>query len=98
MEASALAQQVEALARSLAPSNEEVSSQHLQIALEKLIEVRRLEQLKAIANSQSNSTYFFGSQASLGQDPYSIDYAEQVKGRMTNAKNVGGPASTLPVA
>lgn len=98
MEASALAQQVEALARSLAPPNEQVTSNHLQKALDKLIEVKRLDQLRAIASSQSNSTYFFGSQNVLGQDPYSIDYAEHVKGRVVNAKNVGGPASAIPSA
>jgi len=79
MEASALAQQVEELARSLSKSQDVIDTEVRKIALEKLIEFKRLEQLKAIAESQSNSTYFFGDRSALGQDPYSIDYAERVK-------------------
>ncbi|KIM83222.1 hypothetical protein PILCRDRAFT_69571 [Piloderma croceum F 1598] len=80
MEASALAQQVEALGSSLSTNKDVIEPEARKMALEKLIELRRLEQLKAIAESKSNSTYFFGDRSALGQDPYNIDYAEQIKG------------------
>jgi len=60
MEASALAQQVEELARSLSKTKDVIDTEARKVALEKLIELRRLEQLRAIAESKSNSTYFFG--------------------------------------
>ena len=96
MEASAIAQQVEAIARSLAPSssNEPSPGDKLQ-ALQTLVELRRLEQLKAIATSKSNSTYFFGDKASLGEGlsgaggPWSVDYAQQVKTNMQGANAKG---------
>jgi len=80
MEASALAQQVEEIARSLSVTKDIIDPEARKIALEKLIELKRLEQLKAIAESRNNSTYFFGDRSALGQDPYNIDYAEQIKG------------------
>jgi hypothetical protein len=103
MEASALAQQVEVLGSSLSSNKDAIDPEARKVALEKLIELKRLEQLKAIAESRSNSTYFFGDRcmwpyivffsaldhlpnldfvptAALGQDPYNIDYAEQIKG------------------
>jgi len=96
MEASALAQQVEELARALSKSKDVIDTEARNIALEKLIELRRLEQLKAIAESKSNSTYFFGDRSALGQDPYSIDYAEQVKGGL-HERDGKGRARPLPV-
>lgn len=60
LEASALAQQVEELARSLSKNKDSIDPEVRIVALEKLIELKRLEQLKAIATSQNNSTYFFG--------------------------------------
>jgi hypothetical protein len=65
MEASALAQQVEELARALSKSKDVIDTEARNIALEKLIELRRLEQLMAIAESKSNSTYFFGDRCKL---------------------------------
>jgi len=92
MEASALAQQVEEIGRSLSKSKDVVDPEARKIALEKLIELKRLEQLKAIAESRSNSTYFFGDRSALGLDAYNIDYAEQIKGglheRDGNARTV----------
>ena len=82
MEASALAQQVTEIARSLSNS-EEPSPEDKQRALAALIEIKRLEQLKAIAASQSNSTYFFGDKASMGVgsgvEAFNVDYAQHVK-------------------
>ena len=82
MEASAIAQQIEHIAASIAVDKENVQPADRQRALNTLVELKRLEQLKAIAGSASNSTYFFGDKAALGQgaEAYGIDYAEHVKG------------------
>ncbi|KAF7980754.1 hypothetical protein HWV62_36789 [Athelia sp. TMB] len=82
MEISALAQQVEELAKALSPNPDHIAPEARMSALEKLVELRRLEQLRAIASSQNNSTYFFGDRSALGQDGYNVDYAEQIKGGM----------------
>lgn len=82
MEASAIAQQVQEIARSIARDKDQITTEERTHALSTLVELRRLEQLKAIAKSQSNSTYFFGDRAVLGRDAndaYNVDYAEQVK-------------------
>ncbi|KAF8908197.1 stomatin family protein [Gymnopilus junonius] len=94
MEATALAQQVESIARALSGSpssspstnpNEQpptIAPEHRKLALSTLVELKRLEQLKAIAESKSNSTYFFGDKASLGvqaNDAFNVDYAQSVK-------------------
>ncbi|KAF9552844.1 hypothetical protein CPC08DRAFT_698259 [Agrocybe pediades] len=93
MEASAIAQQVENIARALSPNKEHISPEDRKFALITLVELRRLEQLKAIAESKSNSTYFFGDKAALGQanDAFNIDYAQQVKaGLDSKAMNASG--------
>ncbi|PPQ96697.1 hypothetical protein CVT26_010249 [Gymnopilus dilepis] len=91
MEASALAQQVESIARALSGQSSSsatyseslITPEHRKLALSTLVELRRLEQLKAIAQSQSNSTYFFGDKAALGMsgnfDAFNVDYAQAVK-------------------
>ncbi len=86
MEASAIAEQVEAIARSLTLSSaSEPAVENRMKALNVLVELKRLEQLKAIANSRSNSTYFFGDKACLGAGidgaggPWGVDYAQNVK-------------------
>ncbi|KAJ3990426.1 hypothetical protein F5890DRAFT_1398829 [Lentinula detonsa] len=97
MEASALAEQVSRLALSISGTDEETQVQpgDRQRALDTLIELRRLEQLKAIAKGSGNSTYFFGDQSILGSNAnglafgnmngsgfpgaYLIDYAEKTK-------------------
>jgi regulator of protease activity HflC (stomatin/prohibitin superfamily) len=80
MEASAIAQQVEQIARSLAPDNKDVLPER-RTALSTLVELKRLEQLRAIAESKSNSTYFFGDKAAMGSanEAFNVDYAQQVK-------------------
>jgi len=104
MEASAIAQQVEAISRSLSPSSASEPTVENRIkALNVLVELKRLEQLKAIANSQSNSTYFFGDKASVGAGidgaggPWGVDYAQSVKAglKTSNAQDVprGGVAA-----
>lgn len=52
------------------------------MALSALLSLARLEQLKAIANGEGNSTYFFGDKASLGSkmlEEYGVDFAEKIK-------------------
>jgi len=81
MEASALAQQIDAVAEALVEPGSTGGRKH---ALNALVELRRLEQLRAIAQGAGNSTYFFGDRAALGLgaagEAYNIDYAEHVKG------------------
>ncbi|KAG6909912.1 hypothetical protein DXG01_014432 [Tephrocybe rancida] len=97
MEASALAAQVEELARSVAKDKANIFPEERQKALSALIELRRLEQLKAIAKSQSNSTYFFGDQAALGRtnEAYNIDYAEHIKSGMQTKSVSSRPEAAL---
>ncbi|KAG5716161.1 hypothetical protein E4T56_gene10681 [Termitomyces sp. T112] len=99
LEASALASQVEELARSIAKDKDNILPEERQRALTSLIEIRRLDQLKAIAQSKSNSTYFFGDQAALGRanDSYNIDYAEHIKGGLYSKPVVGRPEAALLV-
>jgi len=98
MEAAALGQQVDTISRSLAPSPEAVTDEHRTLALSTLVELRRLEQLRAIAESKSNSTYFFGDKSALGvgtNDAFSVDYAQNVKTGLEKRGDVkqGGVAS-----
>ncbi|KAF8650695.1 hypothetical protein AX16_005069 [Volvariella volvacea WC 439] len=82
MEAQAVASQIEDIARSIAENKDAVKQSDREKALQLLVELKRLEQLKAIASSSNNSTYFFGDKSALGQngtDAFNIDYAEQVK-------------------
>jgi len=102
MEASAIAQQVEAISRSLTPSSiPEPSAENREKALQILVELKRLEQLKAIASSQSNSTYFFGDKASVGAGldgsggSLSIDYAQSVKGGLGLRSPTGQSGRTV---
>lgn len=85
MEASAIAEQVEQIAKSIAKDKDNVLPEDRQRALRTLVELRRLDQLKAIAGSNSNSTYFFGDKAALGHgaEAYNVDYAEHVKGGLS---------------
>ncbi|KAJ4499024.1 hypothetical protein C8R41DRAFT_893682 [Lentinula lateritia] len=68
MEASALAEQVSKLALSISGAVDEAHVQPIDQhrALDALIELRRLEQLKAIAKGTGTSTYFFGDSSILG--------------------------------
>ncbi|KAK0186634.1 hypothetical protein F5146DRAFT_1066690 [Armillaria mellea] len=93
MEASALAMQVEDIARSISLDKDNVRPEERQRALETLVELRRLEQLKAIAASKSNSTYFFGDRSALGRssgDVYNIDYAEHIKNGIEKTRREAG--------
>jgi hypothetical protein len=89
MEATALAKQVDEVAQSLAADKNNVTAEDKQRALNALIEIRRLEQLKAIAKSQSNSTYFFGDKSALGMgssEAFGVDYAQHVKAGIENKR------------
>ncbi|KAF5310195.1 hypothetical protein D9619_010592 [Psilocybe cf. subviscida] len=85
MEASALAQQMDHIARSLASNSDNVTSEDRKLALATLVELRRLEQLRAIANGQGNSTYFFGEKAEMrsAHEYLSADYLQTLKGVFT---------------
>ncbi|KAJ6460958.1 stomatin family protein [Mycena sanguinolenta] len=101
MEASALASQIDALAEAVAAPGTAPGPAERKQALDALIELRRLEQLRAIAKGTGNATYFFGDRAALGLnggagDAFNVDYAEQVKGGLSKGKSrvdVGGPAT-----
>lgn len=95
MEASALAQQVSKLALSISGvvDEKDVAPSDKSRALDALIELRRLEQLKAIAQGSGNSTYFFGDKPIFGNGAengiglpgaYYVDYAEQTKAALKN--------------
>jgi len=83
MEAEGLAKQVKEIASALAGKDGEVTREDRERALKALLEIRRLEQLGAIAAGPGNSTYFFGDRAALGveanEGAFGIDYAERVK-------------------
>ncbi|KAJ7061973.1 hypothetical protein C8F01DRAFT_1251801 [Mycena amicta] len=89
MEASALAQQISAVADAIAVPGSVPGPAERKQALNALVELRRLEQLSAIAHGSGNTTYFFGDRSALGQgaaEAFNIDYAEQVKGGLKTRK------------
>lgn len=106
MEASALAEQVSKLALSISGAVDEAHVQPIDQhrALDALIELRRLEQLKAIAKGTGTSTYFFGDSSILGSNAlgsangggvpgaYFIDYVE--KTRATSGDKISVPRIT----
>ncbi|KAI3595154.1 band 7 protein [Moniliophthora roreri] len=91
LEAAAFAKQIEEVAQSLAVDKENVSAEDRKRALEALVELRKLEQLKGIATGKGNSTYFFGDLASLGGSPaaYNIDFAQNRKHSIENLEKSG---------
>ncbi|KAJ7198837.1 hypothetical protein GGX14DRAFT_469087 [Mycena pura] len=100
MEAAALAQQIEGIAEAIAPPNSTGGLAERKHALSALVELRRLEQLRAIAHGAGNSTYFFGDRAALGLgaagEAYNVDYAEHVKGGLaTKGRTDMGAVGTL---
>lgn len=101
MEAAAIAKQVENIAQALSPNKDAVTSEDRKFALATLVELRRLDQLQAIAKSKSNSTYFFGDKAALGgaNDAFNVDYAQAVKRGMEKTPvRAPGPAVGAVVA
>lgn len=81
-EGHALAQQVAILAQTLAEPSAAPTAADRAKALEALLELRRLEQLRAIASSNGNSTYFFGEAKGTGRDAYEVDNVEKWKRTM----------------
>ncbi|KAF8623773.1 hypothetical protein AX15_006214 [Amanita polypyramis BW_CC] len=84
LESSAIAQQVEEIATSIAQDKDNIQQGDRQRALSTLMGLKRLEQLKAIASSEANSTYFFGDKAALGggaETSFIIDSVEKLKGQ-----------------
>ena len=78
-EGEAIARQVDILARSLGSPGSEVTNEDKNTALSALLELRRIEQLKAIAAGAGNATYFFGDGKRLGRDAYDVDLTEKWK-------------------
>ncbi|KAJ7698860.1 stomatin family protein [Mycena metata] len=95
MEATALAQQIDGVAAAVTAPGSQPGPAERREALSALIELRRLEQLRAIANGTGNATYFFGDRAAMGlgagaADAFNVDYAEQVKGGLARNAHMKG--------
>ncbi|KAJ7700564.1 hypothetical protein B0H16DRAFT_1902960 [Mycena metata] len=95
MEATALAQQIDGVATAVAAPGSKPGPAERREALSALVELRRLEQLRAIANGTGNTTYFFGDRAAMGlgagaADAFNVDYAEQVKGGLARNAHMKG--------
>ncbi|KAI0336988.1 stomatin family protein [Trametopsis cervina] len=96
-EGEALADQVEVLARSLAHPSEPTPADK-KAALQALLELRRLEQLKAIASSEGNSTYFFGDAKGAGRDGYETDNMEKWKRTLRDGESSRHKSAPLVVS
>ncbi|KLO20202.1 hypothetical protein SCHPADRAFT_816717 [Schizopora paradoxa] len=83
----ALARQVEVLAESLSPGQEPTVDVKKK-ALDALLELRRLEQLKAIAEGHGNSTYFFGDSKGTGREAYEVENMERWKRSLEDHKKI----------
>ena len=75
LEAEGLALQIKNLAESLGGDEK--------LAVQTLVEMKRIEQMKAIAEGKNNTIYF-GKDGALGEG-VGIDYMEKMKGRVTPA-------------
>ena len=84
----ALASQVDILARALASPSTNPSPAERTKALDALLELRRLEQLKAIAHGNGNSTYFFGDAKGTGRHAYDVENTEMWKRSLVDQCNV----------
>ncbi|KAL5535605.1 hypothetical protein ACEPAF_3699 [Sanghuangporus sanghuang] len=83
----ALARQVDILAQSLvAEPSASPTDEDKRKALDTLLELRRLEQLKAIAAGHGNSTYFFGDAKGTGRDAYDVENVEKWKRSLSDEK------------
>jgi regulator of protease activity HflC (stomatin/prohibitin superfamily) len=77
-EGRALAEQVGLLANALA-AGEPVTAETRAEALRALVEMRRIEQLQAIAHGPGNSTYFFGDRNAMAGDIWHPDGDKRVR-------------------
>jgi regulator of protease activity HflC (stomatin/prohibitin superfamily) len=84
----ALAGQVDILAKSLAAPNTIPTLDDRVKALDAILELRRLEQLKAIASGSGNSTYFFGDSRGIGRDAYDIENVERWKRSLPDSQRI----------
>ncbi|GJE98700.1 stomatin family protein [Phanerochaete sordida] len=90
-EGEALARQVDILARALGADPQAAPpSAARTAALGALLELRRLDQLQAIARGDGNATYFFGDAKGTGRDPYEVDNVELWKNSLRT--QLGAPA------
>jgi regulator of protease activity HflC (stomatin/prohibitin superfamily) len=74
----ALAEQVALLADALAAGGP-VTSETRADALRAIVEMRRIEQLQAIAGGPGNSTYFFGDRTTMAGDIWHPDGEKRVR-------------------
>lgn len=98
-EGKALARQVEILAESLAGPSIKPTDEDRRKALDALLELRRLEQLKAIASGSGNSTYFFGNAKGSGRDEYEYDVenVEKWKRSLVDQRNIAFSSGSTAV-
>ncbi|KZT30605.1 hypothetical protein NEOLEDRAFT_1052904, partial [Neolentinus lepideus HHB14362 ss-1] len=89
----ALAQQMNVIADALTGGDKTPSSETRMKALDVLVELRRLEQLKAIATGSGNTTYFLDS-LNVGREPYDVDNLE--KWKQTQCKTIQTRESIRP--
>ncbi|EJD03876.1 stomatin family protein [Fomitiporia mediterranea MF3/22] len=87
-EGKALSQQVDILAAALTEPNATPTNEERRKALDALLELRRLEQLKAIAAGHGNSTYFFGDSKGTGRDSYAVENMEKWKRSFVDRENI----------
>ncbi|KZW02597.1 hypothetical protein EXIGLDRAFT_732856 [Exidia glandulosa HHB12029] len=85
-DAKAIARQIHLVASALSsnPSDQERS-----LALQALLEFKRLDQLRAIANGKGNNTYFFGDAKGTGRDAYEVDNVEKWKRTLRQEQKMG---------
>lgn len=77
-----MAQQIQLVAEAISfDSKEEPTTEMKLRSLDALIKLKRIEQLKAIADGRSNSTYFFGDDMGVPADKgaYAVDNIEKWK-------------------
>ncbi|KAH8833949.1 stomatin family protein [Flagelloscypha sp. PMI_526] len=81
--AKALANQVRLVANALGDDTDNSSPEIREKALSALLELKKLEQLRAIAEGQGNATYFFGDATrTSGRDAYDVENMEKWKRTM----------------
>lgn len=81
-EGRALAQQIQLVAEAISIDSKEEPTTEMKLrSLDALIKLKRIEQLKAIATGNSNSTYFFGDDMPVSADngAYAVDNMEKWK-------------------
>ena len=90
-DARAIAGQIEFIVQAL---NVEPTEKDRAAALQALLELKRLDQLQAIAHGHGNSTYFFGDAKGTGRDAYEVDNVERWKRNLAHQEAKSAAAAT----